>query len=301
MRKVRHIIGTNLPDFLYVFLVNETKIVLRLLQKGAEDLLTEDAIEAPYSDLIGFEQISSSFLGPRHYYYMVDTEKYGIVAEAILNKNDLLYKRDWYPGQVFYFWLDGIKGLSIDSRDSLAYFLKQKSPYLVRKNGGFWPLEVMVINSEGSMLDNNFSITSKESTKIITNLPKNEDGLLGERWEAETVMNGNTSGWLNLEYELTTPSSVIEPDGWATFTFTVKDGQTHEVATNVNWNNYTIEAVDGYAPHKRFAVTNGVGTFKVRALDLQEGETLRVKVNRGFYTGLIEAVVPVAYVSAPTT
>ena len=55
MRKVRHIIGTNLPDFLYVFLVNETQIVLRLLQKGAEDLLTEDAIEAPYSDLIGFE------------------------------------------------------------------------------------------------------------------------------------------------------------------------------------------------------------------------------------------------------
>lgn len=103
MRKIRHIIAENLPDFLYVFLVNETKVVLRLLQKGAEDLLTEDAIEAPYSDLLGYEQISSSFLGPRHFYYMVDGEKYGIVAEAILNKNDLLFLRDWYPGQVFYF------------------------------------------------------------------------------------------------------------------------------------------------------------------------------------------------------
>ena len=301
MRKVRHIIGTSLPDFVYVFLVNDTKTVLRLLQKTEEGFVTDDAVEAPYSNLVGFDQIATSFLGPRHYYYTIDGERYGIVAEAILNKNDLLYTRDWYPGQIFYFWLDSVKGLRIESRDSLAYFSKQKSPNVIRKNGGFWPLEVMVINSEGSMANNNFSITSMESTKIITNLPKNEDGLLGERWEAETVMNGNTSGWLNLGYELTTPSPVVEPDGWVTFTLTVKDGQTHEVATDVNWNNYTIEAVDGYAPHKRFAVKNGVGTFKVRALDLQEGETLRVKVNRGFYTGLIEAVVPVAYVSAPTT
>ena len=54
MRKVRHIIASNLPSFVYVFLVNDTKTVLRLLQKGEEGFLAEDAVEAPYSDLIGY-------------------------------------------------------------------------------------------------------------------------------------------------------------------------------------------------------------------------------------------------------
>ena len=46
MRKVRHIIASNLPSFVYVFLVNDTKTVLRLLQKGEEGFLAEDAVEA---------------------------------------------------------------------------------------------------------------------------------------------------------------------------------------------------------------------------------------------------------------
>ena len=72
MGKIRHIIAKNLPDFLYVFLVNENQVVLRLLHKETESFLKEDAIEAPYSDLLGYEQISSSFLGPRHYYYILN-------------------------------------------------------------------------------------------------------------------------------------------------------------------------------------------------------------------------------------
>ena len=74
----------------------------------------------------------------------------------------------------------------------------------------------------------------------------------------------------------------MAPDGWVDFTLTLKDGKTHAVATDVTWDGYIVEAVDGYAPHKRVAVTNGVGHFRACALGLQAGETMRIKINHRF-------------------
>ena len=53
-------------------------------------------------------------------------------------------------------------------------------------------------------------------------------------------------------------------------------------------NHYIVEAVDGYVPHKRLDLVNGVGTIKVKALDLESGEKLRIKINTFFYSSLAE-------------
>lgn len=58
-------------------------------------------------------------------------------------------------------------------------------------------------------------------------------------------------------------------------------------------NHYIVEAVDGYVPHKRLDLVDGTGIIKVRALDLESGEKLRIKINTFFYSSLAEYTMDV--------
>ena len=71
------------------------------------------------------------------------------------------------------------------------------------------------------------------------------------------------------------------------------DGRTGIRADDVNYDDYRIEAVDGYVPHTRLTVKKGIGCFRAYALCLNKGETLRVKINKSFQSDLAEAIVPV--------
>jgi hypothetical protein len=89
--------------------------------------------------------------------------------------------------------------------------------------------------------------------------------------------------------ELDAPAS-IAPDGTATITVTLKrDGVVVPYSGEL-----VAEAVDGYAPIRRFNVVNGVGTFRVCALGLQVGEVMRIKVGTRVVTGLAAASIAVA-------
>lgn len=88
--------------------------------------------------------------------------------------------------------------------------------------------------------------------------------------------------------EISAPASVA-PDGTATITVTLKRN-----GVVVPYSGELVaEAVDGYAPIRRFAVVNGVGSFRVRALGLVNGEALRVKVGTRAVTGLASATIAV--------
>lgn len=54
-----------------------------------------------------------------------------------------------------------------------------------------------------------------------------------------------------------------------------------------------LECVDGYAPHQRVEIINGRGSFKVTALGLVAGETMRIKLNDGFFTAKAEYIFSV--------
>ena len=88
--------------------------------------------------------------------------------------------------------------------------------------------------------------------------------------------------------ELTAPATVA-PDGVATITVKLKrDG-----AVIPYTGDLVVDAIDGYAPSRRFAVVNGVGTFRVRALGLEAGESMRVKVGTRAVTGIGSTVIAV--------
>jgi hypothetical protein len=54
-----------------------------------------------------------------------------------------------------------------------------------------------------------------------------------------------------------------------------------------------VEPVSGYVPHSRVEVFGGSGSFKVMALAMQPGDTLRVKVGTKLVTGLAEVQINV--------
>ena len=88
-----------------------------------------------------------------------------------------------------------------------------------------------------------------------------------------------------------TGPETMEPDGTAEFSVQATDYYGDPII--VNYGGFELEAVDGYVPHRRLRLVDGVGKFKAIALGLQSGETMRIKLNMKYRTGLAQWVVKV--------
>lgn len=58
-------------------------------------------------------------------------------------------------------------------------------------------------------------------------------------------------------------------------------------------HEYMVEALSGFAPHRRLQVRNGQGTCRIIALGLKPGETLRFKINDKYWSGRAEKLLKV--------
>lgn len=287
MPHFRHIISDNPLVPAMTFTVDENRVVLRFLEKRTEKDI--DLSEAPITELSTTEQLSSPQINrPNGKYYVIDGEEYIILAEGVLDKTSSMFQKDWVPGAHFVFHFDPLRGFFIDSKATLTYFNKRNTADHIRYSGGLWLLSVWVRDQNAPVTECARSLTTGKDMVLITNV---ED--LGEQWEATEVMKGKSSQWLNLGYELIPSSESVEPEGWVDFTLKIKDGKTGELATDVTWDGFIVEPVDGYSPHRRVPVTNGIGHFRMKALGLRDGEFMRVKINHRFYTSRVEAIVPV--------
>ena len=287
MPHFRHVISENPLIPVMALAIDETRAVLRFLSEREEDM--DMLTEAPVAELSTTAQLSypqTRRLNGK--FYTIEGKEYVIMAEGILDKTNSMYSKDWVPGAHFVFHFDPARGFFIDSKGTLTYFNKRNTADLIRYEGGLWLFDLWVRNPDAPLTECSRSITTGADTILITNV---ED--LGEEWTAENVMTGKTSRWLNLDYELTPSSETVAPDGWIDFILKLKDGKTGELADDVTWDGYIVEAVDGYVPHKRVSVVNGIGHFRACALGLQNGEAMRVKINHRFYTSRAEAIVQV--------
>lgn len=293
MGYLRHIICQNEIPFVMNIVINDDSIAFRLLSEINQSVnVAEDAVQFGVEKLLTTEQLSfnPAAFNINDKTFLVDGKEYAIYSELVFNRDDATYNRLLVPGAHFCFWLDLSRHprLCLDVRGTMTYFNQRNTAELIKAKGGLWLFDFWIRNPEDSFKLCNRSITTSATTKLITNI---ED--LGEEWAAEDVMTGTTSKWLNLAYELMPDKTEVEPEGWVTFTLKVLDGKTKELATDVTYDGYIIEAVDGYAPHKRVSVNSGVGTFKVKALGLEDGDKMRVKINQRFYTSRVESTVDV--------
>ena len=291
MAYLRHIKAKSLPIPAISVAIDETRAVLRLLveeddQDGA--FLADGAAGGDPADLKTTKRLASPFLGKRSVFYPVNGKNYVILAEGILDKESTVYARDWVPGAHWSFQFDPRRGFFIDVRPELSWFSKRNTADYVKYAGGLWLFDLWVIDQTAPVSECNRSITTAPDTLVITNL---ED--LGEDWDAEVVMEGGASKWLNLGYELAPSSETVEPDGWIEYELRILDGKTRKLNPAVTWNGWIADPVDGYCPHRRISVVNGIGKFRMQALGLLPGEAMRVKVGHRFFSGRVEHTVQV--------
>lgn len=291
--KRRHVIAEDISYDVFSLAIDEKRIAYRILVAANSGsnvfVVADDAVDTPVDKLKTTEKLGTEFAyHTKKRTFTINGEKYVILVEILIDKNDRRYKGSWIPGCHFACQFDGDK-IQAHNIGSLNYFTLMNTISAIRQRGGFWGFDFWIRDCNAPMTKLARSITTKENSIIITNV---ED--LGDKWKVEDVVTGKTSRWLSLDYELTADKETVEPDGWVEFTFKVYDGKTGDLASDVSWHNYIIEPVDGYAPHRRFEVKNGVGSFKMRALCLVDGETMRVKVNRRFATGLAECTVKIS-------
>jgi hypothetical protein len=288
MQRLRHITVNTLPIPVISLALDDTKAVLRLLDQANENTLSDSASEGDIEDLKTTQKLASQFFGVRDKYYVINGEKYVIFAEGILDKTSPVYSRNWAPGAHYSFHLDPSRGMFVDVRPELSYFSKRNTADYVKYAGGLWLFDLWVTDQTAPVSECNRSITTAPDTVFISNITD-----LGEDWDADVVMQGDQSKWLNLGYELTPDVEEVAPDGWVTYTLKLLDGKNGDLMTTITWDGFIVEAVDGYAPRRRVEIKNGVGTFRQQALGLQSGETMRVKINHRFYTGRAEHTVTV--------
>lgn len=285
---LRHVVAKKLPFPVISVAIDETRAVLRLLYERNAGFVPGNASEGDADALKTTAQLASSFFGNRDTYYEIDGKQYFIYAEGILDKTSLLYSRNWVPGAHYSFHLDPARGIFVDVRPELSYLSKRNSANYAKYAGGMWLFDLWVTDQTAPVSECNRSITTAPDTILVSNITD-----LGEDWDADVVMQGDQSEWLNLGYELTPDVEEVAPDGWVTYTLKLLDGKTGDLLSTINWDGFIVEAVDGYAPRRRVEIKNGVGTFRQQALGLQSGETMRVKINHRFYTGRAEHTVTV--------
>lgn len=213
---------------------------------------------------------------------------YVILGETIFRKTNPDVAYNYVPGTHFVFHFDRLRGARVDAKGSLSYFTKCSTADLIRSMGGFWYFDIWVRDQNAPLTQCARSITTAPGSYLIKNFSD-----LGKQWLAEDVMKGGQSKWLNLAYSLDAQNRSVTPNGTIELTFLVLDGLTGEVATDVTWDGFVIDAVDGYVPHKRLSVVKGVGTFKAMAWGLASGETMRIKINRRYQTSVAECTIPV--------
>ena len=285
---LRHVVAKKLPFPVISVAIDDTRAVLRLLYERNAGFVSESASEEDADALKTTARLASSFFGSRDTYYEIDGKQYFIYAESILDKTSPIYSRNWVPGAHYSFHLDPARGIFIDVRPELSYLSKRNSADYAKYAGGMWLFDLWVTDQTAPVSECNRSITTAPDTILVSNITD-----LGEDWDADVVMKGDQSKWLNLGYELTPDAEEVAPDGWVTYTLKLLDGKTGDLMTNITWDGFIVEAVDGYAPRRRVEIKNGVGTFRQQALGLQSGETMRVKINHRFYTGRAEHTVTV--------
>ena len=77
----------------------------------------------------------------------------------------------------------------------------------------------------------------------------------------------------------------IPPNGTAIYTLKVINADGSQNTANYT---YLLDCKQGYAPSKEVKVVNGIGTFKIMALGLEEGESLRFKIDDQAWTSYAE-------------
>lgn len=298
-RQFRFIPSADYPfPFVNVY-VEKDKVAIRLLKEETEQpvedlekinynskkyLLTIDKLADPCIDVCENSSIRQNTL------IKIDKKFYYICCEYIFDKNDERWKRSQVPSSniIFTISLFGDKTLRCHEKGLLTVATRWRSNFYCKNEGFIVPFQMYIRTPDDTVETVCKSFTGRPDC-IISNISMKDAIIQTPEYIRD---NPKASKFLMVKYVIEAPETVA-PDE----TFTVKvvalDGYTSVLCEDLNWDGFEIEAVDGYVPHKRLSMKGGIGTFKAKALCLEDGETMRIKFGRKFFPGLAECTIKI--------
>lgn len=271
-------------SFQYInYVLSTNALTVRLLRNTSR---TEAGIYE--DDLYNTEQVfSNSFIQAIGVTVPYNGKMLEIIAEATLDYDEYP-KEAKQPLSTFLIYLTNNE-LKVDNyllNTSINHY--RSSDYLRSLSGSAICLaQVYFINANDTISDSSISLVKLNGIDIISNIDMSS--FIKET--AQVAADRNTpKSRFQPKLILSSSSDTVEEDAEVTFRITCE--LNNEVCTEANFIVH-IEPVDGYVAHKRVTLQNGEATFTAQALNLKDGETMRIKVGLPHYTGLAEKVVNV--------
>lgn len=294
MRPIRFIPWNEAPyDKLFLF-QDENRLAVRLLKET-----TKEACKPTVEVLKKTTLDTTKVLASKHIdeceqmaldkIYEIQDKHYYILAECVFDKREPQWEKTWAPNAniIFALAMRGDKTLRCYEKGIATALTKWRSNYYMKEHGLIIPAQMFCRSPEDRVDVVCKSITAKDGC-VLGNVDLSNATIMSP----ETVnKDRKNSKFLQLGYRLTAPSTV-KPNEKFIIKVQALDGYGNPT-TDVNYDGFVIEAVDGYVPHRRCELRNGKGEFDAIALGLDDGETMRVKFGRKYGTGLGECIVSI--------
>lgn len=280
--------AANLKNiFQYInYAVSENSLVVRLLKNSS---LVSNSVDFESNKLFTTESILSN----QYVQYSGLTTKYNgkqveVIAEAVFDYNK-------YPDEakrplgnfLIYLYNDRLVIDNYQLHTNTTHY--RTNDYIKALDGiAFCLAQIYFVNPSDKVSNSSLSLVKfKDSIETISNIDFSKFLI-----EDSSVSADHSSPRSRFQPKLVlTPlaSSVYEDQD---VQIKVECILNNELCTDANFS-IIIDAVDGYAAHKRVQLNNGEATFSVNALKLKAGSNLRVKVGLNHYSGLAECIIPV--------
>lgn len=297
-RPRRHIISKIFPFDVTNYAADKTRLAMRVLEpitKLPEEmqkvLVKKPAhnINLLHSTLQLASNKAQQNLQEVNFTFEIDGVRYFILLEEVFDKNTHLLRKSWLPMGNLAFVVRKDEGvLTVVDTQKESYISRFRTAYQAQFMGRTTLGQVFCRDKKDNVDECAMSFATKPNGKIITKL----------RIDKETTPAGfvndkvGASRYLNILPRMTAPDH-CKPNELVTIHVQFYQGNTDNKITGVNWDGLVVEAVDGYAPHKRVKIRDGKGSFKVRALDLEDGDIMRIKLNTKWYTDKAECQIKV--------
>lgn len=273
--------------------VSDTHFIVRVLNPLTEEQANKEALHTK-DELTSPDKIKrSAEYEPIH--FLIDGKYYTLLTEADILLDELR-ETEWVPSANIRVWIpiDITPNYNGTYSAGIAYNIL---PYSY--NSKHVPeFEKYILKFQGSKDAIAHMMPLKRTDTFLTvpmQLAVSNASLMASNIEftqtIDLVDSHDDTFWEDHEIKFAFDEATYIEAG-ETKELTIRATYMGEAMTDFN-EKYILEAVDGYAPHKRAEFVNGVATVRVQALGLTNGEQMRVKLNSPFYTSLAEIVMDV--------
>lgn len=224
------------------------------------------------------------------YYFKLNQEE-NTYFKCVYTKTITLDLNIWKPYREIYL----VYTLHPDRRDSACFIDKYSDSFISKVNHNTWNKKIKVTGAATLMKwivlpDTNLETAPcfmSNDVNVITNINfdkaweyiPGEDKPIIDAWKDYYIPKVHITG----------PSEIKE-NSTESFEISVTH---HEDEPCLDSHTYYVECMQGYAPNREIKVVDGRGTFKIMALGLNPGETLRFKINDRVWSDKAEKVLNV--------